>query len=139
MNLRTFWETKARKNPEKTFLYYKDEKVSYNEFDARVNQVANGFLETGVKRGDKVCLMLPNIPQFLYSWFGLCKIAAVMVPVNTHFKANEAQYVVNHSEAVGLVVYKDYLQIALEIRKDCPHLKWIACVDGGELTKESIS
>lgn len=139
MNLRTFWETKVRKNPEKTFLYYKDEKVSYSEFDARVNQAANGFLETGVKGGDRVCLMLPNIPQFLYSWFGLCKIAAVMVPVNTCFKANEAQYVINHSEAVGLVVYKDYLQIALEIRKDCPHLKWIACVDGSELPKEIIS
>ncbi|MFC1952307.1 AMP-binding protein [Chloroflexota bacterium] len=139
MNLRTFWETKAWKNPEKTFVYYEDERVSYSEFDTRVNQIANLFLEIGVKKGDRVCLMLPSIPQFLYSWFGLCKIAAVMVPVNTHFKTNEAQYVVNHSEAVGLVVYRDYIQTALEIRKNCPHLKWIACVDGGELPKEVIS
>ncbi len=138
MNLRTFWETKVGKNREKIFLYYEDEKVSYSLFDARVNQAANVFLEMGVKRGDRVCLMLPNVPQFLYSWFGLCKIAAVMVPINTHFTANEAQYVVNHTEAEGLVVCKDYLQIALEIRKNCPHLKWISCVDGDELPKEII-
>ncbi len=138
MNLRTFWETRVNNNPDKTFLYYQDEKVSYAEFDAGVNRAANGLIESGVKKGDRVCLMLPNIPQFLYSWFGLSKMGGVMVPVNTQFKATEAQYVVNHSEAVGLIVHRDYLPVALDIRKDCPHLKWIACVDGDELPQGII-
>ncbi len=73
--------------------------------------------------------MLPNTPEFIYSWFGLAKIGAAMVPINTSFKATEAQYVVNHSEAVGLVVNNGYLDVALQIRNNCPHLKWLACTE----------
>lgn len=139
MSLPKFWEDRVEKNPDKIFLYHEDEEVNYSLFDARVNQVGNGFVEAGVRKGQRVCLMLPNIPQFLYSWFGLCKVGGVMVPINTHYKANEARYIISHSEATGLVVYKDYLQVALEIRKDCPCLKWIVYVDGDKLPKGIIS
>lgn len=138
MDMRTFWESKVEKNPEKIFLYYGDEQITYSEFDARINQVANGFVGMGVRKGDRVSLILRNVPEFLHSWFGLAKIGGVMVPVNTAFKASEAQYVVNHSEASGLITSQDTLHIALEIQKDCPHLKWIACVDKAELPKGII-
>jgi crotonobetaine/carnitine-CoA ligase len=141
MNLRTYWETKVQKNPSKIFLYHKDEKIPYSELDRIINQVGNGLIELGVKKGDRICLMLPNIPEFLYCWFGLLKIGGVLVPINTNFKANEAQYVVNHSEATGLVVSAVHLQLALQIRQNCPHLKWIACVGLGEnqLPRQVIS
>ncbi|MFH1624152.1 MAG: AMP-binding protein [Pseudomonadota bacterium] len=138
MDMRTFWETKVEKNPDKVFLYYGDEEFTYNEVDAKVNQVANGFVGMGVEKGDKVCFMLRNVPEFLYSWFGLAKIGGVMVPVNTAFKANEAQYVVNHSEASCLIASQDTLHVALEIQKDCPHLKWIVCVDEDRLPQRVI-
>ena len=129
MDMRRFWESKVEKNPDKVFVYYADEEFTYSEVDAKVNQVANGFVGMGVKKGDRVCLMLRNVPEFLYSWFGLAKMGGVMVPVNTTFKATEAQYVVNHCEASGLIASQDTLKVALEVQKDCPHLKWIACVD----------
>ncbi len=128
MNLRTYWEAKAQRNPSKIFLYHDDEKIPYSELDRKINQVGNGLIELGVTKGDRICLMLPNIPEFLYCWFGLLKTGGVLVPINTNFKANEAQYVVNHSEATGLVVSAEHLQLALQVQKDCPHLKWIACV-----------
>ena len=138
MDMRTFWETKVEKNPDKVFLYYGDEEVTYSEVDAKVNQMANGFVGIGVKKGDRISLMLRNVPEFLYSWFGLAKIGGIMVPVNTAFRANEAQYVVNHSETRGLIASQDTLQVALKIQKDCPHLKWIACVDEDELPQGVI-
>ena len=128
MNLRTYWEAKAQRNPSKIFLYHDDEKIPYSELDRKINQVGNGLIELGVTKGDRICLMLPNIPEFLYCWFGLLKTGGVLVPINTNFKANEAQYVVNHSEATGLVVSAEHIQLALQVQKDCPHLKWIACV-----------
>lgn len=133
MDMRKFWETKVERNPDKVFLYYGDEEVTYSEVETKVNQVANGLVEIGVKKGDRISFMLRNVPEFLYSWFGLAKIGGVMVPVNTAFKANEAQYVVNHCEASGLIASQDTLQVALEIQKDCPNLKWIACVDEDKL------
>ncbi len=128
-NVRAYWEGKVHKSPTKIFLYYEDEMISYGEFDQRVNQAANVFLDLGISKGDRVCLIVPNIPDFLHCWFGLNKIGAVSVPVNLHFKASEAQYVVNHCEAVGLVVSRENLETALRIKGDCPHLKWISCVD----------
>ncbi len=128
MNIRTFWESKVEKNAGKVFLYYGNDEVTYSDFDTKINQVANGLVEIGVKKEDRVCLMLPNTPEFLYSWFGLAKIGGIMVPINTAFKANEAQYIINHSEASGLIVSQDNLQTALQIQKNYPHLKWIACV-----------
>ena len=130
MNLRSFWQAKVQKNPSKVFLYHEEDMISYAEFDRRVNQVANGLLELRVNKADKVCLMLPNIPEFLYTWLGLCKIGGVAVPINTNFKVNEVRYIVNHSEAVGLIVSVDHLQLALEIKQNCSHLNWIACVNG---------
>ncbi len=138
MDLRTFWENRVGQNPDKVFIYFENEEISYALTDARINQRGNAFLKLGVEKGDRVCLMLPNTPEFIYSWFGLAKIGAAMVPINTSFKAAEAQYVVNHSEAVGLIVNKTYLDVALKIKNDCPHLEWIACTEAAELPEGVI-
>ncbi|MFQ5682662.1 MAG: AMP-binding protein [Candidatus Binatia bacterium] len=128
MNLRIYWETRVQKDPSKVFLYYEDTVTSYGRFDDRINQAANGLIELGIKKGDRVCLILPNIPEFLYNWLGLCKIGAVVVPINTNFTANEALFIVKHSEATGLIVSEEHIQTALQIQKDGTQLKWVACV-----------
>jgi crotonobetaine/carnitine-CoA ligase len=129
MNLRAFIESRVAKHPAKPFLYFQKEVLSYEAFDRKVNQAANGFLEWGVKKGDRVVLLLSNRPEFLYAWFGLAKIGAVMVPLNTGFKEKEAGYVVIHSEAVGLIFERESLPVARAIQKETPTLKWIACAD----------
>jgi len=128
LNIREFIESRVEKNLGKPFLYFEDEVVTYEEFDQKINQAANGFLEMGVKRGDRVCLLLPNVPEFLYAWFGLAKIGAVMVPINNGFKENEARYIIDHSEAVGIVVDAGPLPIASAIKKKSSILKWISCI-----------
>ena len=90
MNIGDFIESRVEKNPSKPFLYFEEEVISYQVFDQKINQAANGFLEMGVKKKDRVCLMLSNRPEFLYAWFGLAKIGAVMVPINAGFKEKEA-------------------------------------------------
>lgn len=131
MNIREFIESRVEKTPDKSFLYFEDEAVSYEGFDQKINQAANGFLELGVRKGDRVCLMLPNAPEFLYGWLGLAKIGAVMVPINTAFKENEAGYIVDHSDAVGVVFDSELLSVVKEIKRTSKTLKWIACTDSG--------
>lgn len=128
MNLRNYWEAKVERNRSKSFLYHEDEEITYGELDKRANQVGGGLIELGIRKGDRVCLMLPNIPEFLIYWFGLFKVGGVLVPINTNFKTNEAETIVNHCEAIGLIVSAEHLELALQIRGKCPHLKWIICV-----------
>lgn len=84
---------------EKTFLYYKNEKVSFTTLNKNSGKVANAFKKLGIKKGDKVALFLPNCIEFIYTWIGLNKIGAVMVPINTFFKEKETTFVINNSDS----------------------------------------
>lgn len=83
MNLRQLLESRVRQHPEKAFLIFEDQVTSYADFDTTVNRVARGFLRLGIRAGDRVCVMLSNCPEFLYAWFGLMKIGAILVPINS--------------------------------------------------------
>jgi len=52
MDMLTFWETKVERNQDKVFLYYNDVEFTYSEVNAKVNQVANGFVGMGVDNMD---------------------------------------------------------------------------------------
>jgi len=75
-------EDKARQFPDHVVFQFRDDPLTLGELNERINKVANGFLSLGVKHGDKVALMLPNNPEFLYTWFALNKIGAVEVPIS---------------------------------------------------------
>jgi len=104
MNIRQLLERRVRQHPDKAFVIFEDQITSYADFDTTVNRVANGFLRLGIRAGDRVCVMLSNCPEFLYAWFGLMKIGAILVPMNSAFRHTETQYIVQHAEAAAIVV-----------------------------------
>src|SRR5690242_13437427 len=63
-------EDKARANAGKVAVRTAHDQITYAQLEARVNQVGNVLAALGVTKGDKVCVMLPNIPEFLYVWWG---------------------------------------------------------------------
>jgi acyl-CoA synthetase (AMP-forming)/AMP-acid ligase II len=89
----------VRDRPDHSFLIWQGESVSYREFDEMSNRAARAWQRLGVRTGDKVVFMLDNSPEFLVGWFGLAKIGATLVAVNTRFQAGEALYVVQDSGA----------------------------------------
>ena len=128
MNIREVIEQAAAKGKNATYLFFEDQETSFEEFHSKVNQVANGLASSGLNRGEKVCLMLPNCPEFLYSWFGANKLGAVMVPVNTAFKTEEVKYIVTHSEAKVMITHPSFLEMIKAIRKDCNDLETLVCL-----------
>ncbi|RMF96540.1 MAG: ATP-dependent acyl-CoA ligase, partial [Gammaproteobacteria bacterium] len=63
-------EDKARQYPNHVVWQFRDDPITLEQFNAEINKAANAFLELGVQHGDKVAIMLPNCPEFLYAWFG---------------------------------------------------------------------
>lgn len=131
MTIRDLLEKQAGKYSDKVFLYFEDHKVTYTQFNLIVNRVANAFKKMGFSKGERVAVMLPNCPEFLYSWFGLNKIGVVEVPINTSFTEVEAKYILQHSEASGVVVHQDTYPVLDKIRREeIPKLKSIvSCGD----------
>lgn len=94
----------------RTFVDFKGEiTISYKQLDEFANRFANGFLEQGISKGTKVAIMLPNCPEYLYCWFGLAKIGAVMVPINTAHKGDLLGYMLNQSDTEAIVTNTDLL------------------------------
>ena len=132
MNVREVLEKQAEKYSDKPFLYFEDEKVTYGDFNDKVNQIANAFKTMGVKKGGMVAIMLPNCPAFLFTWMGVNKIGAVEVPININFRSSEIEYVLNHSRASTLVIHDEYYPILEGIKREkLKNLKnVISCGDG---------
>jgi carnitine-CoA ligase len=125
MNIRLALEASAEKTPEKVYLYWEDKQITYREFDSRINSIANCLLDLGVCAGDKVCIMLPNCPEFLLVWFALNKVGAVMVPINTKFKVDEVEYIINHVGAKLLFSSSEFNRLLDIVEKDCDLLEKI--------------
>jgi len=109
-------EIKARQNGEKPFVYFKNKIVSYEQMNVNANTVANWFLSAGLKKGDKVAILLNNCLEWLYVWLGLAKIGVVSVPLNTYHKGSILKYQINHCDAKMIVIGKDLIQRVMPIR-----------------------
>ncbi|MGB9736345.1 MAG: class I adenylate-forming enzyme family protein [bacterium] len=119
----------AKAMPDRVFMYYKDLTRTYKELDDISNKIGNGLLSLGVKKGDRVTMLIPNRPEFIYAWFGLMKIGAIMVPINTQFKPDEIKYIINNSEANTLITTGSFQESVLKVKNDMPLLKHIIVIE----------
>src|SRR5437867_4647829 len=121
MHIRQLLESRVRQHPDKAFVIFEEQVTSYADFDTMVNRVAGGFLRLGIRAGDRVCVMVPNCPAFLYAWFGLMKIGAILVPINSAFRRTETQYIVQHADAAAIVVDAATGPVVADIATHLPH------------------
>ncbi|MFB7180872.1 AMP-binding protein [Streptomyces sp. NPDC056257] len=100
--LHAFREAAARA-PERTALAYFDGRIGYAEADALSDSVAGHLAARGVRRGDRVAVMLQNTPHFVLAVLGAWKAGAVVVPLNPMYKTGEVRHVLRDSGAAALV------------------------------------
>jgi benzoate-CoA ligase family protein len=106
-----------------------DEQVSYEQLLERTNRAGNALCELGVRPEERVLLLLPDSPEFLYGFFGAIKIGAVAVPTNTQSKPHEYEYILNDSRARVALVSESLLpQLRSIPREQLRHLREIVIV-----------
>ncbi len=125
-------EDKARQYPDHVVWQFRDDPITLGEFNDEINKAANGFLKLGVKHGDKVAIMLPNCPEFLFAWFGLNKIGAVEVPINVALKGKGLHYQIDQSDCVAMVADTQYLDRLNEVSDDLKKLNHSAFIATGD-------
>ena len=77
--------------------------ITWSEFNKKANRFANLLLSRGIKKGDKVAILLMNCLEWLPIYFGILKTGAMAVPLNYRYTADEIAYCVNLSEADVLI------------------------------------
>ncbi len=107
---------------DKPFLLFpeKNQSFSYQHYDEMTSRTAHFLQSLGVQKGDKVAIMLPNIPEFLYFYWGCMKIGAVAGPINTLLKGPEVQYITHNCEAKVFVTSPEFLGELSRITSELP-------------------
>jgi long-chain acyl-CoA synthetase len=101
--LHAILEKTAKKHPEKAAIAYFEREINYVELDSLSNQFAGALRALGVKKGDRVAVFLPNIPQFVIAYFGVLKAGAVLTAISPLHKEREVEYQLTDSEAETIV------------------------------------
>lgn len=103
--VRDFLECTAAEAASKTALVCGHRRLSYGEVDALANRFANGLLDRGIQRGDRVAICLRNGVEAVIALFGTWKAGAVAVPINAGTKREKLAYIVNNCGARALVMH----------------------------------
>jgi long-chain acyl-CoA synthetase len=111
----------ARLRPEQIALRLDGVERTYAALNDRARRVARALHDLGVRRGDRVAVMVPNGIEYFEAAHGAGRLGAITVPVNMHFKADEAGWIVSDSGATAVVVAAE-LQPALSGVPDVPRL-----------------
>ena len=121
----------AAERPDRPCLIHEDRSWSYAEFASEVERMARSFASLSLRPGQKVALLLPNCPEFLWTVFAMARTGGVFVPLNTAQTAGELQYLLTHSEARFLLTADAFMPVVDTIREDCPDLQHVITLDGG--------
>ena len=109
----------AQRYGEKIATVFHNGEVTYNQLKQTSDLVARGFLNLGIGKGDKVAIWMAGYAEWAYAYFALARLGAIMVPVNTRYRPEEVEYVLNKSTAALLVFKeeknKDYLSLLREL------------------------
>lgn len=96
----------------KTAIIYRGKKISYGELDNAVTRLSNAFLDMGLKKGDRVGLMLPRVPELVIGFLAIAKAHGIGMPINFELKAEDISSIISKVSPGFIVVHKTYLDIA---------------------------
>jgi long-chain acyl-CoA synthetase len=105
LNLGSILLANANEKPEAVVLRAGDLAMTYGELDRAVRGVATSLRARGISPGDKVALLVPNVPEFTIAYFGILYAGAIVVPINVLAAAPEVTYFLEDSGARVLIVH----------------------------------
>ncbi|MGH3318945.1 MAG: AMP-binding protein [Streptosporangiaceae bacterium] len=140
-------ERSAAQFPDRDALvdYPSGRRWTYAEFDADLDSLARGLIESGIAKGDRVGIWSPNTPEWVLLQYATAKIGAILVNINPAYRTHELAYALNQSGVRLLVSAErhktsDYRAMVEEVSGDCPALErtvyigtpeWAGLMDGG--------
>jgi len=92
-------------------------KLSYSELNEQANRLANALLDLGVKKGDRVALLMPNCPQFVVSYYAVLKVGAAVVATNPLYSARELEFQLNDCGAETMILLSLFYKTVAGVRE----------------------
>src|SRR5438309_8936992 len=114
----------------RTAILCGEQSITYAQIADRSSRLATGLRTLGIRREDRVMLLLHDTPAFVYSFFGAQKMGAVPIPTNTLPKSQDYRYLLNDSPARVAIVSEALLpQLAATPRRELTYLEHLVVDD----------
>src|SRR5260370_462602 len=113
----------------KICLYFQLKTYTYGEAARMSNRVGNALRSLGVELEDRVLIVLPDCPEFVWTWFGAARIGAVITMVNPLLPADDYRYYLEYTRARATIVHESFLKPFIEAAADANYLRsvLVAC------------
>lgn len=135
MNIPNLLAHQSRKFPNHEGIVTPTESISYLEWHLAVNQLADSLRKLGIKKGDKVVVHMPNTKEFLYAYFAVQRLGALIIPINAKLVQQEVAYILKHSDAKVLITD----DLLFDQVKGLPKSDDLLCVKTGEAIDHWLS
>lgn len=118
-------EAISERHRKREALRFENRVYTYQELDEEAGRVAGGLSSLGIRKGDRVAIMLPNIPEFVFTLYGIQKLGGIAVPFNTMYKGREISFILRDSGAKAIVCLSNFAPLIQEIQSECPALEHV--------------
>ncbi len=108
ISLNQIFEDAVNNSPNVDAIYYFGTRITYSELEKYVKQFSKALIRLGLKKGDRVALMLPNIPQYVIFHFAILRVGGILVPTNPLYVERELAYQINNSGAEIIITLDIY-------------------------------
>lgn len=122
-NLCTILKKASDIHTNKTALIFNDNYISYSTLREGTERLAAGLKALHLGRGDRIALMLPNVPHFIMSYFALLQAGITIVPVSIYYKSEEILHLLEDSEARGIIYWEGFRDQVDQILPHLAHLQ----------------
>jgi long-chain acyl-CoA synthetase len=131
MPLHELLEMSAEKHPTQPAIHFMGKTLTYQELSEYVDHFATALTKLGVRQGDRVAIYLPNIPQYIISFYATSRIGAINTAVSPLYRERELEHQINDSGTETLI-YLDLLHPVVEKVRDKVKLKNLVAASIGE-------
>jgi len=100
---------------EQSAIYFYEKEMTYKKLGQMVGTFAAALQVQGIKKGDRVAIMLPNCPQYVISYYGILQTGAIVTQVNPMLIGKELEYILHDSGAQTIVIYEPLLPALKQI------------------------
>ena len=109
----SFLSDAAARFPDQACTTFQDRQITYREMDRLTDKLAAGLLSLGLRKGDRVGVVLPNIPQFIVAFYSILKLGGIVVAMNPQYKIGELEFQATNAGVktlIGLKASSELLQ-----------------------------
>jgi long-chain acyl-CoA synthetase len=122
----------AERHPENVAIVFGDVNLTYRELEALTNRFARALAALGIVKGDRVCLLTANCPEYVIAFYATARVGGIVSPMNPAYREREIEYQLNDAEAVAVVVHRDLVPLIEAVRGRTPALRHVIVIGPGE-------